>query len=72
MERPLECLRCKTHMLVGRVVDQRYYLTSRWREGDPVRKWWGLQWKGKPLLEIKTYRCPKCGYLESNAQDAPG
>jgi hypothetical protein len=58
MERPLECLRCKTHMLVGLVIDQRYVLPSRWVEGDPKRTWYGLlEIKGKPLLEIKTYRC---------------
>lgn len=72
MERPLECFRCKTHMLVGLVVDARWLMPSRWIEGNPERNWLGLKTKGKPILEIKTYRCPKCGYLESNAQDAPG
>jgi hypothetical protein len=69
MEHALECLRCKSRMVAGLVIDMKSLIPSRWIEGNPERNWLGLKLKNKPMVEIKTYRCPKCGYLESNAPD---
>jgi hypothetical protein len=42
---------------------------STWVEGAPVRSiWTGLKLKGHQRLQVMTYRCPKCGYLESYAR----
>jgi hypothetical protein len=57
-------------MEVGFVADSTYggTLTSKWVEGQPERSFWtGTIISGKTELEIKTFRCPRCGYLESYA-----
>jgi hypothetical protein len=42
---------------------------STWVEGAPVPSiWTGLKLKGHQHLPVMTYRCPKCGYLESYAR----
>ena len=41
---------------------------SEWLEGPPERSFWsGLKTKGKDKFSVKTFRCPRCGYLESYA-----
>ena len=45
-------------------------LVSAWTPGEPVkRRWVGIQWKwnDKRNIAIVTYRCARCGYLESFA-----
>jgi len=45
--------------------------TSEWLEGKPEKSFWaGLKTKGRDRLPVRTYRCPKCGYLESYANTA--
>ncbi len=42
--------------------------TPEWLEGEPEKSFWtGLKTKGKERLAVRTFRCPKCGYLESYA-----
>ncbi len=32
----------------------------------PLRKrWWGIHIKGQPKFSVVTYRCSRCGFLES-------
>ena len=49
-------------------IDDSRLKTAEWLEGDPVRAFWsGLDTKGRTRLEIITYRCERCGLLESYA-----
>jgi len=44
---------------------------SAWIEGAPERSvWTGLKLKGHQRLSVLSYRCSKCGYLESYAPSA--
>ena len=54
----------------GFTVDVGYgtYLVPKWVEGRPVRSiWTGLKLRGAEQLPVSTYRCRRCGYLESYA-----
>jgi hypothetical protein len=43
---------------------------QNWVEGQPERSLWlGIKTKGREKYTITTWRCDKCGYLESYAQD---
>jgi hypothetical protein len=35
--------------------------------GPMRKKWWGIQTKGQSKLKVITYRCVRCGFLESFA-----
>ena len=42
---------------------------QKWVEGEPVKSFWlGLKTKGREKFEVHTYRCERCGYLESYAK----
>jgi uncharacterized Fe-S cluster-containing MiaB family protein len=44
---------------------------QKWVEGAPERSFWlGLRTKGRDKFRVRTYRCDKCGYLESYATEA--
>ena len=43
---------------------------AQWVEGSPERKWYGLKTKGRDVLDVRTIRCTKCGYLESYASES--
>jgi hypothetical protein len=44
---------------------------TAWIDGPPERSFWaGLRLKGHRRLPLKTYRCTRCGYLESYAPSA--
>jgi DNA-directed RNA polymerase subunit RPC12/RpoP len=64
------CAKCGTEMDDGFTLDDTYggHTQAKWVEGPPVRSIWvGIKLKGKKGLPITTYRCPKCGFLESYA-----
>jgi len=67
-----ECPRCRSNMSEGFVLDRGDHNSSnlqKWVEGEPVRSFWtGLQTKGRDKFEVTTWRCDRCGYLESYAQ----
>ena len=56
----------------GFVADKAHYSvpeTQNWVEGVPERTFWsGIKLKGKEVLPVMTYRCERCGYLESYAE----
>lgn len=67
------CQKCDARMEPGYVLDQTYgeMAQSAWVEGMPERSFWtGLKLKGRQRLPVTTYRCQKCGYLESYAPPA--
>ena len=40
----------------------------KWAAGQPEKSiWTGLKLRGKEQLDVSTYRCRRCGYLESYA-----
>jgi hypothetical protein len=44
--------------------------TSMWVEGPPEKSFWtGTKTYGKKQVRITSFRCTKCGYLESYARD---
>lgn len=68
--RELACIRCQGSMEAGIVIDSTYGGTVQptWVEGQPQRSiWTGLKLVGAVRMPITTYRCPRCGYLESYA-----
>lgn len=70
----LECLRCKSQMEAGFVVDHGHANATQeqeWVEGAVVKSFWrGIHTKGRDTHKVVTYRCPRCGYLESYANPA--
>lgn len=41
---------------------------QEWVEGEPERSFWlGLRTRGREKYEVSTWRCDRCGFLESYA-----
>ena len=41
---------------------------QEWVEGDVVKSWWrGLDTTNREMFKVQTFRCTRCGYLESYA-----
>ena len=54
----------------GFVVNEGYgkKLVATWAAGEPQKGFWtGLRVRAKDRVEVATYRCRRCGYLESYA-----
>ena len=71
MSEAVECIRCHTSMEAGYIPDVGYASCTqqRWAPGVPdVSFWRGLKVKQDQLIRVTTFRCPKCGYLESYAR----
>jgi hypothetical protein len=53
----------------GFVVDRAHHSSYRvqtWFEGQPEKSFWnGLKTKGRRHCEVRTFRCTRCGFLES-------
>lgn len=68
---PRDCLRCNGRLEAGFVVDQGHYGSSAietWYAGKVERSFWsGIRTKGRDSYEVTTWRCTKCGMLESYA-----
>jgi hypothetical protein len=67
------CVKCGGEMEEGFILDNAhgYFLPSEWAQGAPERsRWTGIKLKGKQRLAVVTFRCAKCGYLESFAPKA--
>ena len=73
MSVPTECSRCKGPMDVGLVLDRgdaNIAIIQQWVEGAPETNFWtGLKTKGRESFKVLTYRCDRCGYLESYATE---
>jgi hypothetical protein len=66
------CPKCDGQMEEGFMLDRTYgaQLPSQWVEGEPEKSFWfGTRTAGREILRVTTYRCRKCGYLESYASD---
>jgi hypothetical protein len=65
-----KCAKCGTLMEEGFILDSTYggRDQSTWIQGPPeFGRWTGVKVRGRVMLPVTTYRCPKCGYLESYA-----
>jgi hypothetical protein len=54
----------------GYILDEGYgnQTVGQWFAREPERSIWaGLKLHGKTKLDVTTYRCKRCGYLESYA-----
>ena len=54
----------------GFVLDQTYgaNLQAQWIEGSPTPSFWtGVKMSGRERHPVTTFRCGRCGYLESFA-----
>ena len=66
------CGKCKSSMEEGFVLDRGHgnaKNVAQWIEGAPQRAWYGLKTKGHETHAIRTWRCTRCGYLESYAPE---
>jgi Domain of unknown function (DUF6487) len=64
------CPKCDSQMDEGFIVDNTYgeRLQSQWVEGKPQRSFWtGVKLAKDAKHPVATFRCEKCGYLESYA-----
>lgn len=68
--RQLTCAKCGAAMKEGVVLDhtQGQRAVTTWLEG-PIEKsaLFGVKVHGHKVLEVTTYRCTKCGFLEAYA-----
>ena len=66
----LQCPKCHSSMEEGFIVDHAHHnegMVPEWVEGAPDERWWGLKTGGKENIQVVTFRCARCGYLESYA-----
>jgi hypothetical protein len=72
MELNLNCLRCKENMELGFLLDysEGIHYPGKWVKGQAEKSTWveGSVKVPKVSIEIVTYRCVACGYLESYAK----
>lgn len=69
--RELICPKCQGALEEGFTLDHSSgeSLAAEWVEGPPERSFWtGVKTRGKDRLPIQTFRCERCGYLESYAR----
>lgn len=62
------CPKCTGSMAEGFLLAERQGMPSvgKWAEGAPRKGWFGVKPAKKPV-EIRTWRCQRCGFLESYA-----
>ena len=74
MENRLECPRCRGAMEIGFVLDRGHgnaRQEQEWVEGELEKSFWvGVRTKGREKFGVRTFRCERCGYLESYASSA--
>lgn len=70
-----QCPKCQNTMAEGFIVDHTHggASVSAWVEGEPRKSFWvGLKLGGTTPIDISTWRCRRCGLLESYAQSETG
>ena len=68
------CTKCGGTMEPGFILDKAHHgmpTPAEWLEGRPESSFWtGLKTKGRDRFPVTSYRCDRCGYLESFAGPA--
>ena len=70
MARNPVCPKCQSSMVEGFILDKEHggSRVSSWVEGPSEKSfWWGVRLRGRKPVEIATWRCTRCGFLESYA-----
>jgi hypothetical protein len=70
MARNPVCPKCQSAMVAGFVIDKEHggSRISRWVEGPPEKSVFGnVKLRGRKPIEVATWRCRSCGFLESYA-----
>lgn len=70
MKRPGNCPKCSGSMEQGLIVDKGHGQAhvSTWQAGEPRKSIWvGLKQVKSDQIEVTSWRCQRCGYLESYA-----
>jgi len=71
----LTCIRCQSTMQEGFLIDRgdgNLGKVGEWVGGVPESGFWsGVKTKGRDRFPVKTFRCTRCGYLESYATGTP-
>ncbi|MDB5694029.1 MAG: hypothetical protein JWO81_3092 [Alphaproteobacteria bacterium] len=71
MNRPANCPKCDGRMSTGFILDIGHggaVTVSKWQEGAPQKSFWtGIKQRKEQQQEIATWRCERCGFLESYA-----
>lgn len=65
-----QCPKCQNVMAEGFIVDHTHggASVSAWVEGEPRKSFWtGLKLAGTTPIDIRSWRCRRCGFLESYA-----
>lgn len=71
MMRSNSCPKCQGAMTEGFVLDNgpSSCSASSWVEGVPRKSFWnGVKLSGRAQYQIQTWRCGRCGFLESYAK----
>ncbi len=64
------CPKCQSGMVQGFTLDEGYGTkhVSKWVEGAPQKAFWtGITIGKRRRIDIQTWRCRSCGYLENHA-----
>lgn len=64
-----ECPKCRGSMDLGFMLDHAHsgYGMPTFVMGPLRKRWWGIQIKGQPKFDVVSFRCSRCGFLESHA-----
>ena len=65
------CAKCGGRMTEGFLVDEGYGTihAGAWQSGAPEKSFWGgVKKRKKDQAKVVTFRCERCGYLESYAR----
>jgi hypothetical protein len=73
----MRCAKCNGEMVLGFIFECENHKLDTWVEGPPKKSWWGGFWGGvtapkEKRISIGTFRCSKCGFLESYARQEFG
>ena len=63
------CPKCQGSMAEGFVVENNQGMNrvNGWVGGAPEKGIFGVKLRGRPQYDIQTWRCGRCGFLESYA-----
>ena len=67
---PTDCPKCRGRMQEGFITDNTHggVMIGSWIEGKPEKSFWmGIKTSGRRRILTSTWRCERCGYLESYA-----
>ena len=70
--RSMSCPRCQGSMSEGFIFGERQGMptVSSWVEGAPEKGMFGVKLRKRKRIEVATWRCGRCGFLESYATGA--